>query len=102
MYTLGGLMISSDDDMRPYCLVEYSPESLGGDRVCRKKIHKTGENGYTRKSFDITAAFLDVLGKPVVDVPDNYERGELLLDSSMDLETNSSKGLSREHSLMLQ
>ncbi len=102
MYTLGGLMISSDDDMRPYCLVEYSPEALGDDEVCRGRLHKPGENGYTRKSFDITAAFLDVLGKPISEVPDNYEQGELLLDSSMDLETNASKGLAREHSLMLQ
>jgi hypothetical protein len=70
--------------------------------VCRGRLHKTGENGYTRKSFDITAAFLDVLGKPISEVPDNYEQGELLLDSSMDLETNASKGLTREHSLMLQ
>jgi hypothetical protein len=102
MYTLGGLMISSDDDMRPYCLVEYSPESLGDDEVCRGRLHKAGENGYTRKSFDITAAFLDVLGKRVSDVPDNYERGELLVDTAMDLETNASKGLMREHSLMLE
>jgi hypothetical protein len=102
MYTLGGLMISSDDDMRPYCLVEHSPESLAGDEVCRGRLHKAGENGYTRKSFDIAAAFLDVLGKPVSEVPDNYERGELLVDTAMDLETNASKGLTREHSLMLQ
>jgi hypothetical protein len=102
MYTLGGLMISSDDDVRPYCLVEYSPESLGDDEVCRGRLHKAGENGYTRKSFDITAAFLDVLGKPVSEVPDNYEHGELLVDSAMDLETNASKGLTRENSLMLQ
>jgi hypothetical protein len=40
MYTLDGLMISSDDDMRPYCLVQYSPESLGGDEVCRGRLHK--------------------------------------------------------------
>ncbi len=94
MYTLGGLMISSDDDMRPYTLVEHSPESLGDDEVCRGRLHKADENGYTRKSFDITAAFLDVLGKPVSEVPDNYERGELLVDTAMDLETNASKGLS--------
>jgi hypothetical protein len=102
MHTLGSLMISSDDDMRPWSLVEYSPESLGDDEVCRGRLHKTGENGYTRKSFDIVSAFLDVLGKRVSEVPDNYERGEMLVDTSMDLETNSSKGLAREHSLMLQ
>ena len=32
MYTLGGLMVSSDDDMRPYALMEHSPESLGRRR----------------------------------------------------------------------
>jgi hypothetical protein len=31
MYTLACLMISSDDDVRPYSLVEYSPESFGND-----------------------------------------------------------------------
>jgi hypothetical protein len=40
MYTLGGLMISSDDDMRPYCLVEYSPSRSETTRcvagVCTK------------------------------------------------------------------
>jgi hypothetical protein len=102
MHTLGGLMVSSDDDMRPYCMVEYSPESLGDDEVCRGRLHKFGENGYTRKSFDIISAFLDALGKPVSEVPDNYERGEFLVDTAMDLETNASKGLMREHSLMLQ
>jgi hypothetical protein len=102
MHTLGGFMVSSDDDMRPYCMVEYSPESLGNDEVCRGRLHKFGENGYARKSFDIISAFLDVLGKPASEVPDNYERGDFLVDTAMDLETNASKGLVREHSLMLQ
>jgi len=102
MYTLGGLMISADDDMRPYTLMEDSPESLGADEVCRGKLIKTGRNGYTRKSFDILTAFLDVLGKPVRQAPDNYERGELLMDSATDLETNASVDLSHENSLLLR
>src|SRR5579871_3237784 len=102
IYTLGGFMVSSDDDMRPYCQIEYSPESLEGDEVCRGRLHKAGENGHTRKSFDIFSAFLDVIGKPVSEVPDNYECGELVVDTAMDLDTNSSKGLVREHSLMLK
>jgi hypothetical protein len=102
MYTLGGLMVSSDDDMRPYTLMEHSPESLDPDEVCRGRLHKVGENGYSRKSFDILTSFLDVLGKRVREVPANYERGELLVDTAMDLETNASKGLARENSLMLQ
>ncbi len=102
MYTLGELMVSSDDDMRPYSLIEDSPESLGPEEVCRGRLHRAGENGYTKKSFDIVAAFLDVLGKPVGEIPENYDRGELLVDSSMDLETNATKGLARENSLTLQ
>jgi hypothetical protein len=102
MYTLGGLMVSSDDDMRPYTLMEHSPESLAEDEVSRGRLHKAGHNGYTRKSFDILSSFLDVLGRPAGQVPDNYERGESLVDSAMDLETNATKGLARENSLVLQ
>ena len=102
MYTLGGLMISADDDMRPYALLEDSPESLAENEVCRGRLYKAGENGYTRKSFDILASFLDVLGKPAAQVPANYQRGELLVDTATDLETNATTGLAREHSLMLQ
>ena len=102
MYTLGELMISSDDDMRPYSLVEYSPESLGADEVSRGRLHRNGQNGYTQKSFDIVAAFLDVLGKSAGQVPDNYERGEFLVDTAMDLETNATMGLARENSLVLR
>jgi hypothetical protein len=102
MYTLGGLMVSSDDDMRPYALMEYSPESLNTDEVCRGRLHKVGENSYKRKSFDIIASFLDVLGKPVSQAPDNYERGESLRDTAMHLETNATMGLAQENSLLLQ
>jgi hypothetical protein len=102
MYTLAGLMVSADDDMRPYTLMEHSPESLEPDEVCRGRLHKAGENGYSRKSFDILTSFLDVLGKPASEVPGNYERGELLVDTAMDLETNATKGLARENSLVLQ
>ena len=48
------------------------------------------------------SAFFDVLGKPVSDVPGNYERGELLVDTAMDLETNSTKGLTEENTMLLQ
>jgi hypothetical protein len=102
MYTLGGFMVSADDDMRPYTLMEHSPESLNSDEVCRGRLHKVGHNGYGRKSFDILTSFLDVLGKPAGQAPDNYERGELLVDTSMDLETNATHGLARENWLVLQ
>lgn len=102
MYTLGGLMVSADDDMRPYTLMEHSPESLNPDEICRGRLHRAGQNGYGRKSFDILASFLDVLGKPVGALPENYERGELLVDTAMELETNATKGLARENSLLLQ
>ena len=102
VYTLGELMVSADDDMRPYSLMEHSPESLEPDEICRGRLHKAGENGYGRKSFDILTAFRDVLGKAAGDVPDNYDRGELIIDTAMDLETNATTGLSRENSLLVQ
>jgi hypothetical protein len=101
MYTLGELLISSDDDMRPEALIESSPESLGENEVCRGKLTKATDNGYVRKSFDLLTSFRDVLGLPVRSAPANYETGELLTDTSMDLETNTSTSFSRENSLML-
>ena len=43
-----------------------------------------------------------MLGKPASQIPGNYERGELLIDTATDLETNATKGLARDNSLMLQ
>jgi hypothetical protein len=102
MYTLGCLMVSADDDMRPFALMEHSPESLEAEEVCRGRLHRTGENGYGRKSFDILTSFRDVLGKAAGQLPDNYERGELLVDTAMDLETNTTTGLKRENSLIVR
>jgi hypothetical protein len=102
VYTLGELMVSADDDMRPYSLMEHSPESLEPDEVCRGRLHRSGVNGYGRKSFDILTAFRDVLGRRAADVPDHYDRGELLVDTAMDLETNATTGLSRENSLLVR
>lgn len=102
MYSLGGLMVSADDDMRPYSLMEDSPESLENDEISRGRLHKVGKNGYVRKSFDIMAAFFDVLGKQASEVPENYERGELMTDTATDLETNATKGLAIENTLILQ
>jgi hypothetical protein len=102
MYSLGHYLVSSDDDMRPDALIESSVESLGPREMCRGKLFRTGEPGYIHKSFDILAAFKDVLGKKVSQMPLNYERGELLVDTSMDLETNTTSSFSRENSLMLQ
>jgi hypothetical protein len=45
---------------------------------------------------------LRVASKPVAEIPENYDRGELLIDSAMDLETNATKGLVLGNSLTLQ
>jgi hypothetical protein len=102
MYTLGCLMVSADDDMRPFALMEHSPESLEAEEICRGRLHRSGENGYGRKSFDILTSFRDVLGKTAGQLPDNYERGELLVGTAMDLETNATTGLKRENSLIVR
>lgn len=102
MYTLGGLMISSDDDMRPCALIEDSPESLQTNEVCRGRLHNVDSGHFVHKSFDFLAAFQDVLGKTVAEIPENYERGEMLIDSAAHLETNATKGLAVENSLILE
>jgi len=102
MYTLGDLLVSADDDMRPYALIEDSPESLAEHEICRGKLLPKGANGHSVKSFDILQSFRDILGKTVSQAPANYESGELLTDTAMDLESNMSLGLARENSLFMQ
>src|ERR1019366_5489309 len=102
MYTLGELVVSSDDDMRPYALMEDSPESLEVDEICRGRLHKSGNGECVHTSFEIIAAFQDVLGKSVLEVPENYERGLLLNDTGTHLETNATKGFAQQNSLMLE
>jgi hypothetical protein len=101
IYSLGAFMISADDDMRPYALVEASPESLGPDEISRGRLHKAGADSYLQKSFDLLTSFNDVLGKRVREVPGNYESGELIRDTAMDLETNVSTEFTTENSLLL-
>jgi len=86
MYTLGAFMVSSDDDMRPHALVEASPESLNADEISRGKLLKAGSPGVLEKSFDLLTSFQDVLGRKVSEIPSNYERGEGVMDTAMDLE----------------
>lgn len=102
MYTLGHLMVSSDDDMRPYGLIETSPESLTTDEICRGKLFRTKDDGFVHRSFDLLTAFEDVLGQKVSQVPDNFEIGEFVVDTSMELETNTTKGYFQENSLLLK
>jgi hypothetical protein len=101
MYTLGGLLVSADDDMRPTALIENSVESLATDEVCRGKLVNARSDGFTRRSFDVLRAFEDVLGRRVAEIPSNYAVGEHLADATMDLETNTSTGIARENSLVL-
>lgn len=102
VYTLGAFMVSADDDMRPYALLESSPESLNTDEISRGKLLKRGSNGILQKSFDLLMAFKDVLGRKVGEIPANYEKGEMVVDTSMDLETNVSKDFASENSLLLR
>jgi hypothetical protein len=60
---------------------------LGHDEISRGRLHKVGANGYLQKSYDLLTSFKDVLGKRVREVPGNYESGELVQDTAIDLET---------------
>src|SRR5580698_2336061 len=102
MYTLGAFMVSADDDMRPHALIESSPESLDADEISRGKLLKSDAEGVIHKSFDLLTSFKDVLGHKTSELPANYEKGELVIDTAMDLETNVSKDFARDNSLLLQ
>jgi hypothetical protein len=102
MYTLGAFMISADDDMRPHALIESSPESLNADEISRGKLLKRDAGGVLEKSFDLLKSFKDVLGRKVCELPANYEKGELLKDTAMDLETNVSHDFAGDNSLLLK
>jgi len=102
IYTLGELLVSSDDDMRPHALIEDSPESLSETEISRGKLVKPGARGFSEKSFDILSSFCDVLGQPVKGVPRNFLLGEYVIDTAMDLETNATLGVTRENSLFLK
>src|SRR3984885_12609576 len=102
MYSLGAYLISADDDMRPHALIESSPESLNADEVSRGKLLKAEAGGFVQKSFDLLTSFQDVLGRRVSELPGNYETGELLIDTAMDLETNVSNDFAGDNSLLLK
>ena len=95
-------IVSSDDDMRPYALMEHSLESLEVDEIAAGACTRPGTTTSSTSRSTSSAAFNDVLGKKVAEVPDNYERGEVLVDTAMHLETNATKGLARENSLTLE
>lgn len=101
MYTLGSLMVSADDDMRPEALLEDTRLSLDDGEIGRGRLFKASSGGYTKRGFDVLSAFLDVLGKRAGELPGNYAHGEHVVDTAMDLETNATKGLARENSLLL-
>jgi hypothetical protein len=49
MYSLGGLMVSSDDDMRPYSLMEDSPESLENNEISRGEAPQARQERLCKK-----------------------------------------------------
>jgi hypothetical protein len=102
MYSLGAFLISADDDMRPHALIESSPESLNSEEISRGKLMKANGGGFVQKSFDLLTSFQDVLGRKLTDLPRNYERGELIVDTAMDLETNVSNDFAGDNSLILK
>jgi len=102
MYSLGAFLVSADDDMRPHALIESSPESLNADEISRGKLMKADAPGFVKKSFDLLTSFHDVLGRKVGELPANYEQGEMVIDTAMDLETNVALDFAGDNSLLLK
>jgi hypothetical protein len=101
IYSLGQLLVSADDDMRPEALMTLGNESLGAGEICRGLLRRSVEGSFKARSFDVVGAFQEVLGRSVADLPDGYARGDVIVDSAMELETNASKGLRPENTLTL-
>ena len=103
MYTLGGLMVSSDDDMRPYALMEDSPESLRRRRG-QPRPAAQGRPGRIRAQVvrhpRRVPGRARQAGRPRCRT--TTSGASCCVDTAMDLETNATKGLARENSLILQ
>lgn len=102
LYSLGSVLVSADDDMRPYGLVDDEGPALEGNEVCRGKVVKADRAPRERRSFDVLGAFLDALGKPERSLSPEYARGELLVDTATDLETNATRDFTRDNRLLVQ
>ena len=102
IYTLGSYLVSADDDMRPYGLMETSAPSLEEHEVSRGLLMKPDNGAFVKKSFDLISSFQDVLGKRLSELPGNYIHGELLEDSATDLETNTTTEFAEENTLRLR
>lgn len=94
LYTLGDLFVSVDDDMKPYGYVSKETEDLCEGVVLKGiYIDKKNLESETRKiETDLLSAYLEILGKNVGDVPENYAVGRTLNDSMTYLFTNKTKG----------
>lgn len=99
LYTLNGLMISSDDDMRPYGYIDRK-QNLNNLEICKGHLVKKEKfHGVSKVNFDFFGKFLEVLGKKERDIPKQYVRGDYVVDSAMDLSTNASNGLEESNTL---
>jgi hypothetical protein len=102
LYSLGSLLVSADDDMRPYALVDEEGPGLELNEVCRGKVVKAARAPRERRTFDVLSAFLDALGKTERGLSPEYARGELLIDTATDLETNTTRDFTRDNRLLVQ
>jgi len=102
LYSLGTGLVSADDDMRPYALVEDDGAGFRQGEICRGKVVKADEAPREHHATDILGAFLEVLGKPASRLPEAYAKGDFLVDTATDLETNATREFSRENALLLR
>lgn len=104
VYTLGEMFASVDDDMRPHGLFFKNRAELSENELLFGSYidKRDPENKIEKKSFDFIGSFLKVLGKTSAEIDrDSYMWGKYVLDNSMDLFTNCSKGISLENRLVL-
>jgi hypothetical protein len=87
-YTLGKKMITADDDMSPYGLFA-NPARLTNNDLVYKGRFVNDTKRILQIDQDIVGSFQNVLGKKAGSI--NYQKGEHLIDNSVDLLTNNTK-----------
>ncbi|MBL8742484.1 MAG: hypothetical protein JNK04_15350 [Myxococcales bacterium] len=84
LHTIGDLVISADDDMRPHALMDdRSGVVLEGRALSESTMARWPHSEKSRRTFDVARSFLDVLGKPVREISQKLTRGDRAEDENL-------------------
>lgn len=98
-FTVGKKIITVDDDMYPYSFFNKERELLAKNELAKGKFYGKNSLQYKKLPEDIARAFKEVLGKKAQEV--SCRSGFCVLDTAMDLYSNTSTGKLDDNNLIL-